>query len=236
MRAKLKLSRKFFATLLMVTLIVACSKDDTVGPQGEPGIQGEQGPKGDKGDPGQDGAAANQGEQGEQGPKGDQGEQGPEGPKGEPGNDGQDGATGTANVIYSDWIPSDFPETIDDSFEQWEMFAPELTQLVHDTGVILVFARQGSFIYPIPNTFFGSINEHYEFRLFDINDDLIAVRVFSTNNLDIGAPHLNGDYRYVIIPGGIPSETGPQIDSKTKVLDYSKMSYEGIAERFNIPD
>ncbi|MCK0145784.1 hypothetical protein MWU78_09030 [Arenibacter sp. F26102] len=75
--------------------------------------------------------AANQGEQGEQGPKGDQGA------------DEQDGATGTANVIYSDWIPCDFPETIDNIFDQREMYAPELTRHMHDTGVVLVFARRG---------------------------------------------------------------------------------------------
>ena len=228
---KTNLINGFLAILLLGALTMACSKEGDIGPQGEQGIQGEQGPKGDKGDPGQDGAAANQGEQGEQGPKGDQGEQGP---KGEQGDDGQDGATGTANVIYSDWIPSDFPETIENIYDQWDMYAPELTRQIHETGVVLVFARRGLFTYPIPNTFFENINEHYKFRLFDVNETLIAIRVSSTTNFDIGEPFLNGDYRYILIPGGIPSEKGPQIGSK--VLDYSKMTYEEIAERFNIPD
>lgn len=116
------------------------------------------------------------------------------------------------------------------------MFAPELTQELHDNGVVLVFSRKGNFIYPVPNTLFENIHEHYEFRLFDVNDDLIAIRVHSTNSFDIGSPYLNGDYRYIITPGGIPSNTSPVISSKAGVLDYTKMSYEEIAKHFNIPD
>jgi len=167
MKTQMKLTYRFFTVLLIVSLMMGCSKDSDLGPQG---------PKGEPGDDGQDGA---------------------DGVDGQNRADGQNGATGTANVIYSDWIPSDFPETIDSRFEQWNMFAPKLTQEVHDNGVVLVF---------------------------------------STNNFDIGSPLLNGDYRYIIIPGGIPSNTGPVISSKAEVLDYTKMSYEEIAEHFNIPD
>lgn len=245
MKTSRKLTRRFFHLLIMASLIMSCSQDDVsegaIGPQGP---QGEQGPIGPKGDPGEDGTAANQGaqgEQGEQGPKGDQGEQGPEGPKGEPGNDGQDGAdgqngaTGTANVIYSDWIPSGFPETINGNFEQWSLIAPELTQEIHDTGVVLLYARVGLFIYTVPITFFSG-NEYWYFRLFDINDPLIAIRVDSIDGGDIGTPILNGDFRYVLIPGGIPANTDNPGGITAKTPDYAAMSYEEIAERFNIPD
>lgn len=239
MKTDRKLRNRLLSILFIASLVFACSKDGEMGPIGPEGPQGEQGPPGPKGDPGVDGTTANQGEQGPQGEQGEQGpkgEQGEQGPKGEQGEQGPKGNTGTANVVYSDWIPSDFPETINNDFDQWEMFAPELTQEVHDTGVVLVFSRRGTTIYPVPNTFFESIREHYEFRLLDINDNLIAVRVFSTDGGNIGSPFLNGDYRYVIIPGGIPSNTGPVLGSKSKRVDYTKMSYEEIAERFNIPD
>ncbi|NNE77968.1 MAG: hypothetical protein HKN31_12960, partial [Pricia sp.] len=110
----------------------------------------------------------------------------------------------------------------------WNMYAPELTQKIHDSGVILVYARLGTLIYSIPNTFF-SLNEHWEFRLLDINDTLIAIRVNSINGGNIGNPYLSGDFRYVLIPGGVAA-------SAKSSVDYTKMSYEEIADRFNIPN
>lgn len=230
MKSIIRITTRIFSVLFMASLIMSCSQDDAsdgaIGPQGP---QGEQGPKGDKGDPGQDGAAANQGAQGEQG------EQGVQGPKGDQGDQGPKGDTGTANVIYSDWIPSGFPETINDNFEQWSLIAPELTQEIHDTGVILVYARVGTLIYTVPITFFSG-NEYWYFRLLDINDPLIAIRVDSIDGGDIGTPILNGDFRYVLIPGGIPANTDNPGGITSKTPDYAGMSYEEIAERFNIPD
>lgn len=240
MKTKTKITKRFLSVLFVAGLLMACSKDandGVIGPQGPQGEQGEQGPPGidgeaqgvpgDKGDPGP---------QGDTGPQGIQGEQGLPGPKGEQGEQGPQGDTGTANVIYSNWIPSDFPASINSDFDQWEIYAPELTQEVHDTGVVLVFARKGTLIYPVPNSFFANIQEHYDFRLLDINDDLIAVRIHSMDGNNIGTPHLNEDFRYVIIPGGTPSNTdGPGgFDSKTGMEDYTKMSYEEIVEHFNI--
>lgn len=223
--------------------MVACSKDEVIGPigpqgpQGEQGIQGPQGPAGQDGEDGEDGEAQGiPGEQGEQGPEGPQGEQGvqgeqgetgPQGPQGPKGDQGDQGNPGTANVIYSEWIPSGFPANINSNFDQWEMYAPELTQEIHDSGVILVYARVGTLIYSIPNTFFTS-NEHWEFRLLDTNDTLIAIRVNSINGGTIGNPFLDGDFRYILIAGGIAA-------SSKSMDDYSKMSYKEVVERFNIP-
>ena len=205
MRTQMKWATSFMIILLLGVLIMGCSKEGDIGPQGQ---QGEQGIQGEPGVAGQDGTN---------------------------GIDGEDGEPGTANVIYSDWIPSGFPGTINDNFEQWEMYAPELTQEIHDSGVILLYARIGTLIYSIPATFFSS-NEYWEFRLLDTTDTLIAIRVNSIDGGNLGDLYLDGDFRYVIIPGGIPSSTSSQITSKSKALDYSKMSYKEIVERFNIPD
>ncbi|MBU2926699.1 hypothetical protein [Winogradskyella psychrotolerans] len=165
---------------------------------------------------------------------GNDGIDGIDGIDGADGADGADGETGTANVIYSDWIASGFPDTINSNFDQWEMYAPELTQEIHDTGVILVYARVSNLIYSIPTSFFGTTQEQWSFRLFDFNDTLIAIRVQSIDDSNIGTPFLNGDFRYVIIPGGTSASSRPANGSSQ--VDYSSMSYEEIKSLFNIPD
>ena len=229
MKTKMRIIRRFFNVLFIASLLLACDNDGEEGVVGPQGPQGEQGEVGPQGPAGADGEA--QGIPGPQGPSGADGTDGADGADGQDGAngaDGQDGATGTANVIYSDWIASDFPNSINDTFDQWELNAPELTQEIHDTGVILVYARIGTLIHKLPDSFFTSIQEHWNFRLLDTNDDLIAIRVHSIDGSNIGTPYLNEDFRYVIIPGGVAA-------SGKSAFDYAKMSYDEIVERFNIP-
>ncbi|WP_299676008.1 hypothetical protein [uncultured Dokdonia sp.] len=174
-------------------------------------------------------------EDGEIGPQGPQGEQGIPGPAGEDGQDGEQGEqgeTGTANVIYSEWIPSGFASPITDDFDQFELDVPQLNEVLQDSGVILVYARRSTLIYPIPITFFGSLDENYNWRLLTTNDDIIAVRVNSTDGGVIGEPFLNDEYRYVLIPGGQEAEGGRTMSAQ----EYQNMSYEEIAHLFNIKD
>ena len=199
---KIKQSKWVMLFILVVGFLLSCSSED-----------------------GQDGAI------GPEGPQGEQGEQGQQGEQGEQGIQGEQGDTGTANVIYSEWIPSGFPNPINSDFDQWEMYAPELTQEIHDSGTILVYARVTTVIYPVPNTFFTS-NEHWEFRLLDTNDTLIAIRVNSIDGGNIGSPVLNGDFRYILIPGGVPATTGKD----GAPLDYTKMTYEEVIAHFGIPE
>ncbi|WP_394747904.1 collagen-like triple helix repeat-containing protein [Spongiimicrobium salis] len=158
---------------------------------------------------------------GPQGPQGEQGEIGPEGAQGE---------NGSITAIVSDWIPSEFPETINDTFDQWSLTAPELTQEIHDSGIILIYARRGTVIYTIPNSFYSTIQEYWNFRLLDTNDDLIAIRVHSIDGNNIGTPFLNGDFRYVLIPDAAT------VTSKGEKIDFTKMSYAEVATYFNIKD
>lgn len=175
------------------------------------------------------GCSPEDGQDGAIGPQGPQGEQGIQGPSGEDGEQGEQGETGTANVIYSDWIPSEFPEEINGTFDQWSLEGTDLTQEDHDSSVILVYARRGQLIHQLPDSFYGSVQEHWNYRLLDANDDLIAIRVTSIDGNNIGQPYLNGDFRYIIIPGGIPT-------SGKSAKDYTKMSYEEICNHFNIPE
>ena len=157
-------------------------------------------------------------------------EDGKDGINGVDGSEGPQGETGTANVIYSDWIASGFPNSINGNFDQWEMYAPELTQEIHDTGVILVYARVGNLIYSIPRSFFSTVQEEWGYRLLGINDTLIAIRVHSIDGSNIGTPFLNEDFRYIIIPGGTPTT------SSRSAIDYTTMSYDEITAHFNIPN
>tara|TARA_R110001632_G_scaffold12153_4_gene42655 strand:+ start:1449 stop:2042 length:594 start_codon:yes stop_codon:yes gene_type:complete len=160
------------------------------------------------------------------GPQGQQGVAGADGPQGD------QGETGTANVIYSDWIPSGFDDPITDDFDQFELDVPQLNETLQNSGVILVYARKGTVIYPIPVTFFGTLDENYNWRLLTINDDIIAVRINSTDGSNIGTPFLNGEYRYVLIPGGEPASAGRSYTA----AEYESMTYEEVASLFNIKD
>lgn len=162
------------------------------------------------GDDGEDGAT---GPQGEQGPQGDQGEQ---------------GEIGTANVIYSDWIDSEFDNPVTDGFDSFSIDAPEVTQEILDSGTILVYANSNSnTIYQVPVSFHGILNENYWFRVINTGTISIGVEGIGINN--IGEPFLNNVFRYVIIPGGVSA-------SAKSTVNYSKMTYKEIIEHFNIPE
>lgn len=194
---------------IIAALLVSCSAED-----GADGAIGASGPQGQEGASGSSGADGTDGMDGADGQQGDQGE------------------TGTANVIYSEWIPSGFDDPITDDFDQFELDVPQLNETIQDSGVILVYARRGTLIYPIPVTFFGTLDENYNWRLLTTNDDFIAVRVNSTDGSVIGSPFLNDEYRYVLIPGGEPASGGRSYTT----ADYEAMSYEEVAELFNIKD
>jgi len=175
------------------------------------------------------GCSAEDGADGGIGPAGPQGDVGPAGPAGPQGDQGE---TGTANVIYSEWIAAGFEDPITDDFDQFELDVPQLNEVLQDSGVILVYARKSTLIYPIPVTFFGTLDENYNWRLLTTNDDFIAVRVNSTDGGVIGTPFLNDEYRYVLIPGGVQAESGRSYTQ----ADYQAMSYEEVAALFDIRD
>lgn len=175
--------------------------------------------------------SAEDGEDGAIGPQGPQGEQGVAGPQG---TQGEQGEAGTANVIYSDWIPVDY--ITDGAAESNLMGLGVLneSELNQATDVVLVYGQRetedGSTdgIFGLP-FILASQNEYYGFGLFEATGGTgIQVRV---NTLDGGTNLFTyfTAYRYVIIPGGVPSA------GKSSV-DYSKMSYTDLIDYFNIPE
>lgn len=228
MKTQMKLTRRFFSILFVASLIVSCSQDDVSdGSMGPQGLQGEQGPAGAKGDPGVDGTAANQGDPGAQGQQGEEGPKGEQGPKGD---------TGTANVIYSDWIPTEFPNNITTSGAGFDIDAPNLTMDIMNKGTVMVFGRNltifGFDYFALP---FITSGDQHNFRIEKEKVLRITAATLSgAVSSQVGNPFFE-DYRYVIIPGGKPATTGPVIGTDKKALNYSKMSYEELTQYFDIP-
>jgi len=171
---------------------------------------------------------------------GQDGATGPAGPQGEQGVAGQDGAqgeqgdTGTANVIYSDWIPSEFSGMAAASTAEQLLVSLSVVEFNLNTDIVLVYGRRSINallfdVHPLPFTL-PSQNEQYRYRLSQGNG-FTALRASHTNLAGgVNIFTFFSDYKYVVIPGGISSS------GKVSSKDYSKMTYEEIVEHFNIPE
>lgn len=183
-----------------------------------------------------------EGPEGPQGPPGPQGEQGPQGPQGE---------EGTANVIYSEWFGPDFNggttwqgrESIGGlNVNYFDLSSDDITVELIETGTVIVYANLDGYItsvwpegqvssLPITLMYIQGGETHIDtwgFRLTEGN-----LRITFQNDHDFFEPEgMNDDhrFRYVIIPGGTSA------NSKAKAEQYRQMTYEEIANRFNIPD
>jgi len=186
------------------------------------------------GEDGMDGAMGVQGPQGEQGIAGTNGEDGANGEPGADGENGDQGETGSANVIYSDWILNNFPESpILASSTFFNIEVPELTDEVKNTGLILVYARRISApenytIQQLPITIYSTVNHHYDYDFFSSFNSNITIRLESIDDSPIGFP-IYMEFRYIIVPGGIPSGSKSHID-------FNKMNYEEIVAHFSIQE
>ncbi len=171
---------------------------------------------------GEDGAIGPQGEQGLQGETGQQGDVGAQGDQGDP---------GTANVIYSDWIPNGFSTGGGANQRLFTLATPqEITDLGVDldTSVVMVYGRGdniffsfGSEVVPLPFER-RSIEQLYTFVVSNGRIRVLGL-VIGGNSNDFD---LFDDYRYVIIPGGVAKSS----------IDHSTMSYKEITALYNIPE
>lgn len=199
----------FIIIPVLVISILSCK-----GPQGDPGTPGTIGPKGDTGATGIAGTNGKDGATGQTGATGQAGTTGATGAKGE---------TGTANVIYSNWTQVNFSSkgTFEGiAYSDGDLAAKSLDQKILDTGVVLVYAKDANNnLFPV---FFGS--------LFPSGGGIII------QNLKIGTITLRAtdnfnpriySYRYVLIPGGVPSG---------RLKSLQSMDYEQIIEIYNLQD
>lgn len=205
----IKFMNRFLSVLGMVALILSCSPED-----GADGMDGADGINGTNGTNGADGADGAQGEQGD---------------------------TGTANVIYSEWVNTELGNSIMTSSASFEISAPQINTDMLNEGTILVYARRivvddgGNLVYQLPIVFGAGRQQSYYFRA-----EVDAIRITVVANQEgenVNDGSFLEQYRYVLIPGGVPASNGiGGIGSKTSAIDYTKMSYEELSAKFNIPD
>ncbi|MDN4164976.1 collagen-like protein [Cytophagales bacterium LB-30] len=158
-----------------------------------------------------------------------EGTPGPQGEQGIQGEQGEKGETGTANVIYSDWIATEFTEEVTGLTNAF--FLAENIEVDISKDVLLVYGKltEGNIdnVLPLPftNVFVG---EAYLFNLVsDSNENRLQI-IGLTND---GAQHaftFFEFYRYVVIPGGV-STNGRQMG-----LDFN--NYEEVIAFYNIPN
>ncbi|WP_131248781.1 collagen-like protein [Aquimarina atlantica] len=168
---------------------------------------------------------------GEDGAIGPAGQNGIDGINGQDGQDGTDGQPGTANVIYSDWIPTGFENFINNSNADFTINAPDMTDAIIESGAILVYGKNIGNLndedtYAIPvvltNTHFFTAEAagQLELRIRSLDGDIIGDPFFE-------------EYRYILIPGGIP--VNQSVGTKS-AKDYATMSYREAISLFNIPE
>jgi len=140
--------------------------------------------------------------------------EGPEGPAGPAGTDGTDG---NANVISSDWFAATW--TVPSTSAAFTHTAPEITQDVLDTGVIMVYMKTSGHVYALPISFMGDSNpKEYNFWA-----DPGSVRIWFTAESSY-SPSSSKRFRYVIIP----SNNDQSRTTNPKQAVYDELANAGI--------
>ena len=159
---------------------------------------------------------------------------GMDGAQGEQGIPGEDGQDGNANVIFSDWIPTEFSST-PDVISFFDVADPQITEEVVNTAAILAYgdvAGSNAFIV-IPYTF---LNESYFFAFLKGSN---SIR-FLGASVD-GSPEIFDQItavRYVIIPPG--EDSGRAASNPNIILQNLRAqgvninNYEEVAAYYNL--
>ncbi len=149
---------------------------------------------------------------GEPGPKGDTGATGLIGATGAA---GPAGPIGTANVIYSGWISTSF--TGSGTSYIGTITAPKITQELLDKADIRVYWNEGGRVLTLPYAeVVGSTAYTVHQRFYVGRIELKASYSLSPQQ-----------FRYVVIPGGVPSGRQATVDLN---------DYAAVKALFNLPD
>jgi hypothetical protein len=175
-----------------------------------------------------------QGEVGPAGQKGDSGAPGPTGPKGD---------IGSANVVYTEWLPIPAKATASwPNRKNFSFAAPKITKEVLDNGLVYAYVKTASVTVPLPYTVvYGYIintNQATTYGTFmntvllaegslSFNQDWITPNtppdVFANSTSVVGNfTHL----RYIIIPGG----------QKARVVGLDYNNYEAVKAHYGWVD
>jgi hypothetical protein len=156
---------------------------------------------------------------GEKGDVGPIGTTGAVGATGAVGGIGPVGATGTANVQYSEWIPFTLTGT-QSSNGTTNISLPKMTQEVLDKYLIFTYLKFGisNWVYSLPLSFPSGGGK----------DETVAIRYYLSNAMiTSNASYSNTSFRYVLVPGGVPT-------GRKAAVDYN--DYEAVKKYYNLKD
>jgi len=162
------------------------------------------------------------------GPSGKDGTNGVDGIDGKDGKDDEDGKDGNANVFSSEWINLNSWDEITFSYSYHTIPAPEVTEDIINSGVVLVYVQllsDAGNTRMLPVSFFYGLYIHY----FDFMIQPNSVIVYFENSGSGGTPATSGNLaRYVVIPSSALS--AKHMDKES----VQKMSYEEVSQVFDI--
>lgn len=203
----------------IVFIAVSCTKE---GPEGPAGATGTQGPTG---------------------AGGPAGPTGPIGPNGPTGPTGPTGPAGTANVIYSPWSlvsAANWSAPINEFgkiVRIYSLTAPGVTSSIINTGVVIVYHRNGGLPNPspLPFTTYNVTQPVNQYLGFDLTAGTIRVKFYNIdNNLDPGTT-VSSEFRYIIIPGSVAGGRSANIGGTNYTADQLKaMPYSQVCELLKI--
>lgn len=147
------------------------------------------------------------------------------------GDDGAKGDTGTANVMFSKWLDVTFEPRTNTNGDTvlWlaEIDAPQLTKGVLDSGTVKVYLNIGTvtdqIVFPLPIADFYYAAAYIESLNLYYTPGKISLYASQDAGTVTSAGQTYYQFRYVIIPGGVP--TGRMAND-----------YQGVKSYYNIPD
>lgn len=152
------------------------------------------------------------------------------------GANGPAGPAGTANVKYSEWF-TPTPYIKDTVYGVWgfkyNKAAPAITQQVLDSGTVLTFGKllgYNSIAWPVNQI--GQLPITVTYQQGGLQNDTwqvypsvgnLRIRFQNDHNIYTSIAN-NHQFRYIIIPGGLPAGRGESLD------------YHTICQLYNIPE
>jgi len=128
--------------------------------------------------------------------------------KAKDGTNGTNGATGTANVMYSPWLDVTYTFNTTDSAYEATIAAPKLVDSILQKGDVRVYWNANTAASP-------------NIYLLPVGDIIISlgaakINLLAGNNYSSGTISgvKVGQYRYVLIPGGVPTGRMATVDWK----------------------
>ncbi len=155
---------------------------------------------------------------------------------------GDEGPPGTANVKYSDWFtPNAYTSATIHGIKHftYEKDAPEITQFVLDSGVVIVFGKLLGYNtnvwpagqvsqMPIALTYFQSGSTMTDTWSALTTPQKLKIRFLNDRN-EYNVIATTHQFRYVIVPGGTKV-------SGRRAANYQQMSYSEICALLQITE